>query len=281
MKKVILTKGLPASGKSTWAREILERFPGQFKRVNKDDLRAMLDGGKWSKDNEKFVLAIRDHIITESLKNGKHVIVDDTNLHDKHKIHIKELVGGHALVETQSFDTPIDECIERDRKRANGVGEKIIRDMHRQFMAPKVEPVEWNKDLSQAVICDIDGTLAKMDGRGPFDTSKYDTDKLNEDVAVAFDKLSHNRTRIIVSGRSEEFRAVTEAWLAKHSIRYNHFYMRPAGDTRKDFIVKQEIFDREIRGKYNIFCVLDDRNQVVAMWRSLGLTVFQVADGNF
>ena len=49
--KLIMTKGLPASGKSTWAKQYLDDNPGT-KRVNKDDLRAMLDNGKWSKRNE-------------------------------------------------------------------------------------------------------------------------------------------------------------------------------------------------------------------------------------
>jgi hypothetical protein len=57
--------------------------------------------------------------------------------------------------------------------------------------------------------------------------------------------------------------------------------MREYGDQRKDSIVKAEIFDQEIRGRYHVVAVFDDRDQVVRMWRSLGLTVFQVAEGNF
>jgi len=59
MKKVILTKGLPASGKTTWAKKVLKDNPGAYKRINKDELRLMLDGGKWSHDNEKFILGRR------------------------------------------------------------------------------------------------------------------------------------------------------------------------------------------------------------------------------
>jgi hypothetical protein len=57
--------------------------------------------------------------------------------------------------------------------------------------------------------------------------------------------------------------------------------MRETGDRRKDSIIKKEIFDRHIRDVYNIEFVLDDRNQVVELWRSLGLTCLQVADGDF
>ena len=86
MKKVYLTKGLPGSGKSTWAKEMVSKNPNSYKRVNKDDLRAMLDNGKHSEDAEKFILNVRDSIILLALENGKHVIVDDTNLAKNTKI---------------------------------------------------------------------------------------------------------------------------------------------------------------------------------------------------
>ena len=76
-KKIIILKGLPASGKSTWAKEQVEKSQGGCKRVNKDDLRTMIDDGKFSKGNEKFVVQIRNNLIVEALKAGKHVIVDD------------------------------------------------------------------------------------------------------------------------------------------------------------------------------------------------------------
>jgi hypothetical protein len=57
--------------------------------------------------------------------------------------------------------------------------------------------------------------------------------------------------------------------------------MRKEGDVRKDAIVKGEIYEKNINGKYNVLFVLDDRNQMVEMWRGLGLTCLQVADGDF
>lgn len=58
-------------------------------------------------------------------------------------------------------------------------------------------------------------------------------------------------------------------------------HMRPAGDRRRDSIVKAELFDRHVRDQYRVLVVLDDRKQVVEMWRSLGLTCLQVAEGDF
>jgi hypothetical protein len=57
--------------------------------------------------------------------------------------------------------------------------------------------------------------------------------------------------------------------------------MREAGDSRKDSIVKQELYEKHIEPSYDVFVVLDDRNQVVDMWRSLGLVCLQVAPGDF
>ena len=90
MLKMIMTKGLPASGKSTWAKKMIDNNPGVYKRANKDDLRMMLDNSKWSKSNEKFVLQIRDEIILQSLVNGKHVIVDDSNFAPIHLERMKQ-----------------------------------------------------------------------------------------------------------------------------------------------------------------------------------------------
>jgi len=70
-------------------------------------------------------------------------------------------------------------------------------------------------------------------------------------------------------------------WMAKHGMTYNHFYIRPEGDCRKDTLIKEEIYDNHIKGKYNVLGVFDDRDQVVHMWRHLGLTVFQVNYGAF
>src|SRR5690349_4678630 len=115
--KILILKGLPASGKSTYAKSVVEKNAGIWKRVNKDDLRAMLDGGYWSKSNEKFVLKVRNAIILEALDNDRNVIVDDTNLDPKHEMDIRALVEKFIKlkwkevdIEVKMFDTPLLEC---------------------------------------------------------------------------------------------------------------------------------------------------------------------------
>ena len=120
--KLLMLKGLPASGKSTYARKLTQ---SGYVRVNKDDLRQMLNDGKWSSINEKRILHFRDRIIGRSLDDGCSVVIDDTNFAPQHESRLKELAKLHnATFDTKFFDTPVEECIRRDNKRANGVGAK-------------------------------------------------------------------------------------------------------------------------------------------------------------
>lgn len=281
MKKVIILKGLPASGKSTWAKQLLDSQPGAYKRINKDDLRAMLDNSHWSKGNEKFVLRLRDELILSALEEGKHVIVDDTNLHPKHEQQIRQLVKGQAEVEVRMFDADVEECVERDAARAKPVGAKVIRDMHRQFIAPAPKPYVLAPGLPEAVLCDLDGTLALLNGRNPYDASTCEQDALNPVVAGIIRAVGEGTRLVLVSGREDRHRPQTERWLASHAIAYDALHMRQTGDNRRDAIIKEEIFDAHIRPHYAVRFVLDDRNQVVAMWRRLGLVCLQVAEGDF
>lgn len=283
MKKVIMMKGLPASGKSTWARNQITQFPGRYKRISKDDLRAMLDNDRWSKGNEHFILKVRDMLILAALQEGYHVIVDDTNLHPKHEQTIRELVKGLAVVEIQDFThVDVETCIERDRHRSNYVGEQVIRNMYRDFLRPAPPVITLDPALPTAIICDMDGTLAQINGRNPYDASRCEQDLLNTPVADIV-KMAYARGTMVllVSARKESARPPTERWLATHEIPYTCLWMRAENDNRKDVEVKRDIFHAHISGHYNIQFVLDDRNQVVDLWRSLGLTCLQVAEGDF
>ena len=286
MKKVIMTRGLPASGKSTWSKEQLRNKPNSMKRINKDDLRAMLDDNIHSQDTEKFVLSVRDTLILQALAQGKHVIVDDTNLAPKHFNRISELVKGKAIVEIQDFThVPVSECIRRDSLRAKPVGAKVILDMYNQFLKPPVPKIEYDRSLPSAIICDLDGTLALLNGRDPYDASSCEQDAVNEPVLRTILTVKTDHV-LFVSGREDKYRNQTIAFLnnkcgINFGSRFVGLYMRQSGDTRKDSIIKQEIYDAHIKGKYNVDFVLDDRNQVVDFWRSIGLTCFQVADGDF
>lgn len=282
MKKVLILKGLPASGKSSFAKELLLANPGRWVRVNKDLLREMAHASHWSPANENFILQLRDTIILMALEDGKHVIVDDTNF-GPHVNHIKELVKGQAEVEiNDSFlKVPVEECIRRDLIRPNSVGKEVIMKMYNRYLRPQFQPPKYNPNLPNAIMVDLDGTLAILHNRSPYDGSKCDQDLPNQPVLETVHKWQESTKIIVVSGRTDDCQTLTENWLAKYGVKYSALYMRKTGDMRKDSIIKEEIYHKYIEGKYNIRFILDDRNQVVEMWRSLGLTVFQVAEGDF
>ena len=135
-----------------------------------------------------------------------------------------------------------------------------------------------------AIIVDVDGTLADMRGvRGPFEWDKVHLDKPHQDVIdLVKDLTSLEKYRIIITtGRDGVCEQETKDWLTDNGVMYDDFYIRPKGDFRKDNIIKSEIYMDHIRPKYDVQFVIDDRDQVVEMWRSLGLRVLQVAPGNF
>jgi hypothetical protein len=135
----------------------------------------------------------------------------------------------------------------------------------------------------QALICDLDGTLASVGERSPYDAARCEVDLLNAPVAECL-RMARGIIRIIfVSGRQEKDRAPTVAWLKKHmlwdeNVDYDLF-MRATGDVRNDAIVKEEIYRIRIEPYFDVRFVLDDRRRVVAKWREMGLTCFQVNAG--
>ncbi len=282
-------RGLPGSGKSTYAKQLVAEAPNTYKRINRDDLRAMFDNGHWSQGNEKFVKKVRDVLIIKALEEGKHVIVDDTNLSSTNETRVRQLVqefnknhNDTVQVEVKEMETSLQECIARDAKRPKPVGAKRIRDMHRQFYAVS-NLLEQDAALPKAIICDLDGTLALMNGRNPFDAAKCEEDILNAPVAKVlktFQNLGHKV--LLLSGRKEDHKTQTINWLAAHSIVYDLLELRKTEDNRPDTVVKKELFYAHISERYYIEFVLDDRDQVVDLWRSeLGLTCFQVNYGDF
>ena len=298
MTRLLITRGLPASGKTTFARKLQPRVV----RVNRDDLRLMLHGERlFTQWAEAQVTHAQRAAVEALLRAHADVIVDDTNLRGKTVREWAELAARFgAGFEVHDFtDVPLEECLRRDAGRPEGVrvGEGPIRRMHERYLAgknlplpvPYVDPgapghvYDPDPELPPVVLVDIDGTVALMGARSPFDWGRVGGDAPNPAVIAAV-RAMHAAGHAIVfcSGRDEVCRAETEAWLELYvGVPYEGLFMRPAGDSRKDAIVKREIFESEIRDRWRVVGVFDDRQQVVRMWRALGLTVFQVAEGDF
>lgn len=148
-----------------------------------------------------------------------------------------------------------------------------------------VKSYEELPEKQEAIVCDLDGTLALMEDRKPFDWHLVGQDKLNIPVYDLLLKYAATQTMppaiILLSGRKDVCRPETEQWLDEWTVPYDHLYMRAADDDRKDGYTKYDLFNEHIRDNYNVLFMLDDRDQVVALWRTMGLACFQVNYGNF
>lgn len=284
MPKIIILKGLPASGKSTRARELVNQG---YKRINNDDLRDMIDGYKFTKENEAIITRIRRELLEMFLNERFNVVVDNTNLHPKCLKEVEDIVAffhhpDYEIIE-EFIDTPLEECIRRDALRTgrHHVGKKVIQNMYDKYLKKEVPKPDHIEGKPRAIICDIDGTIAKCGDRNIYDGSKVHLDTVIPETLEILERFADTHLILFVSGRDAEYRDVTLDWLEANNIPYDRLHMRPKGDKRKDSIVKQEIYDNHIKGNYNIKFVLDDRNQVVDMWRANGLTCLQVAEGSF
>jgi|SRR5712664_1641828 len=303
MTELIILRGLPGCGKSTWAREWVGEDPARRAEVNRDHLRRMMhDGVFLGSDTELQVTAARDAMISALLKRGVSVVSSDTNLPQRTARDLVKLAV-HAKAEWQvedMTDIHLDECILRNVKRDDKkpVPENVIRDYFARFILPhKGEPLPLPQEegvqddevrlyvpdpaLPEAIIVDIDGTVALKGARDPYDETRVHEDRPNEPVIQVVRMMAEKHWVIFLSGRTERCREETMNWLDEHVAVSYELHMRKQGDGRKDWIVKQELFDEHVRGKYNVTVVLDDRDQVVRLWRDMGLICFQVAEGKF
>lgn len=143
MPELLMLKGLPASGKTTYAKALVAQGCGRWKRVNKDDLREMLDNGIWSKQNEYLVCKLRNKIICTSLQQGFNVVVDDTNFNPDHEALFRMFAKNmNATFHVKDMETALDICIVRDSKRSKPVGEDVIRKMYLDTCGKNPRPVE-------------------------------------------------------------------------------------------------------------------------------------------
>lgn len=146
------------------------------------------------------------------------------------------------------------------------------------------DPYVPDESLPPTVLCDIDGTVAHMHDRGPYEWDRVGEDTVDEYVRMmlrAF-KETHGWRIVLLSGRSDICRRQTSIWLALNEVPFDDLHMRTEGDYRPDDVVKAELFDKYVRPHCWARLVLDDRDSPVALWRTtLGLPCWQVAYGNF
>ena len=291
MAKIIMLSGLPASGKSTKAEEILKE-DGNAVRLNRDLLREMLHFNKWTGHKEGMTRDAQVNLAKCFLGKGHNVVIDDTNLGQSHLDRWKGIAKEcDAKFEHVVMDTSIEDCIERDyNRRITGehfVGKCVIVNMALQYdLYPLPEKL---------MICDIDGTLADIthrlhyvqgeerDWKGFFNEMEKDEPRFYVYEQHVAPELEEGVGLILMSGRPEEYRRKTELWLEanfpelwKKSIT---LIMRKAGSRVPDTEVKQKMLDVFIKDKSKVVKVVDDRPSVIRMWKSNGLKVVDVGSG--
>lgn len=261
---------------STYAKELVARDP-KWKRVNRDSLRLMVDGGgKWSRAREKAIELARDTLILAYIREGYNVVVDDTNLSSNVVQHLKDLVLSYASIEVNDtfLSVSVEDCIARDVKREASVGKDVILKQWCLLNDIKKAEVKEDPTLPSCVIFDIDGCLAEMNGRSPYEWDKVGTDTVNNHVKdICNMHFADGKTVFVFSGRDGSCYDLTHQWLRDNFIYFHHLFLREKDDQRKDSVIKEEIYRKEVEGKYNVKLVVDDRMCVLRLWTRLGLPV--------
>lgn len=297
--------GVAGSGKSTIAKAWVAEDPDNRVRVNRDSFRKMITGSSkkaiLSQEMETIVTKAQTQVVEESIKAGKSVVIDDTNLRARTIRTWMDLALKYGIEwDVHVVNVDVETALKQNSLRgADKVPDEVIEKMHRNFFqkgkfkVPEPTPVDKSVDnwktyvpdesLPQAFLVDIDGTVALMGNkRGPFDYHLANGDDLNEPVSSVVHALIRDGYEIIfLSGRSDSCRDVTQKWLIENHFGGHELHMRKEGDQRKDSIVKHEIFWDQIAPRFQVIGCFDDRNQVVDMYREMGITVFQVAPGDF
>ena len=306
--------GLPCSGKSTYAEEVVKNNKNT-KRVSRDYYRFMFDNYSLDHSTEKLINESQKRDIIELLKKGFNVIIDNTNLKEsyiKDFLQIRDTVNKNIEVKVTSFADVDFSVIKQRNELRKGVSKYIpdevfdrMKQQLKNMSVSKIQKIiqEWNSNtenvitvkqdpsLPKCIIVDIDGTLAHRTDRSPYDYSRVLEDTVDEAVkmivnnyyynAVSLNEISNECTVFIFSAREDVCKKDTEKWLRFNDINYNELHMRKAGDKRKDTVVKKEMFDKFIKNKYYVDFVLDDRNCVVDLWRTMGLKCLQCEYGDF
>ena len=304
-----LTVGASSSGKSTYAEKRVRDSKGKIVNVNRDDIRRSLFQIKswkqysFSKAREQLVTQVQHGAIRDALAQGKSVIVSDTNLNLK----FREVFTQFGVeVRTIWFPVELEELKRRNRTRgAWSVRNDVVERMYEQFTSqhnyecidytPDLELIkqyEGDTSLPNAVIVDVDGTIADKNDRNPFEWLAVGSDTPRWHVINMVQLLHKSGVKIVIaSGRDNVCRQLTIDWMKKFDVPFDLLVMRGQHlnmdapdyqpDQRNDAVIKKELFWNDIAPKYNVLHTIDDRDRVVEMWRSMGIECFQVAAGDF
>ncbi|AUR85848.1 HAD-like domain protein [Vibrio phage 1.081.O._10N.286.52.C2] len=301
--KLILTVGVPASGKTTWAEEYC-RLNQNTVNINRDDTRQALFGpfkpGEYlyKKADEALVTKANKDKALVALGRGQDVIISDTNLTpDRRQVWESIAEQYDAEYEMRLFHISFDEASRRDQAREMKVGNKVLQNMFKTYHSQNRDLIvadfklklenTWVINDKPCVLSDIDGTVAEMHKgqpgkRSPFEWLRVGEDTPRPNVLNVLRLLSEEYPIIFISGRDGVCVHQTSDWLGHYAEYYETLVMRGAGDSRPDWVIKLELLrDLALDGWSKPTIMFDDRDQVVNTMRDVGIEVFQVQPGNF
>jgi len=321
VNKLTILVGPPGSGKSSFAATLEAQG---YLRISQDEMGKehlnlfhshIATGRDIVVDRMGFDKQQRNRYRLEAIKNGytvnlvefvvpRQVCYDRCMARENHPtINGLSIFNGEARSGTASSIEEMKQQIELIRQEQNAAKAKSANNALNCYFSRYEEITEDEGELlriqynapekSDAIMVDIDGTLANLDHRlhyvkdGNRDWGSFfrtvGKDGVYEDVKGIVDLEFLTGTSVVLcSGRTEDqTRENTEKWLVKNEIPYTSLKMRPAGNYKQDAITKAMLYRYEIKPYFNIKYVLDDRDQVVQKWREMGLTCFQVRPGNF
>lgn len=297
MNKLILTRGIQGSGKTTWARQWVAEDPDSRVRINNDDLRNML-GNYWVVGREPLVSEMKQYVTQAAMDRGYNIVIDNMNL-NPHEVKFWEKVvelnnedpdGYKYEIEFKDFFIPLEECIRRDAMRPNPIGEKVIRETWKRYkhfiQTSEVERYVNNlrkyTGKPKCIVIDMDSTMCFNTTKRPWfgdgAAEGMINDVPNTGMCDMIRKLQEDFTIVVATGRDTTQEAVTKEWLAKQGINADEFYFRTNKDYRKGVVVKKEQIEA-ILEKYDIVAIFDDCEPIVDMYREMGLTVLQPNKG--
>jgi len=293
--------GPPGCGKTTRAVQFVkEKIRGVHRiMITKDDLRLMMTNeynppATIGSLAGKMSFAIADIALAE----GYDVVFPNTHCFRAEIETIISYFNKKCNIEfiDCAEGLSLEELIKRDASREKTVGADVVKFFWKEYNKLKKnkalltnftltekpiylsKAVPYNPTLQSCIICDIDNTLAINNGdRSPFEWMKVNFDSPNLPVIKHVQMWYEKGVKVLIfSGRDAVCAELTKTWLKDNNVPYHNIYMRPEGSGLADYTVKYAIYKAYIENKYNVEVIYDDRQQVVDLWRWLGLTCFQV-----
>lgn len=295
-KKLILTRGIQGSGKSTWARQWVVEDPEHRIRINNDDMRNML-GKYWVPSREELITHSKNLLAIHAMMLGYDIVIDNMNLNPKEIKFWEDIVTTHNVegkykyeLEFKDFFIPVEECIRRDAMRPNPIGEKVIRETWKRYkhfiqtteVERHVDKMRRYTGKPKCIVIDMDSTMCfnvtKRPWFGEGAAEGMINDVPNTGVCEMIRQLQDYYDIVVATGRDTSQEEVTRQWLAKQGINPDEFYFRTNGDYRKGVVVKKEQIEK-ILETYDIVSIFEDCEPIVQMYREMGLTVLQPNKG--